>query len=184
MKLMAFVLVVVGSTVARAGEFGVSAGVGLPYLSQVGLNYQMSDKLGFSAGYNLFDISSGTASVKLSMPEVLVQFHPFAGSYFIGAGVGMENLSVSSTSTVGTASADVEAITTIIKTGWMWGIANRGFWLGIDYAFIMPSNPKTTVTAPGVPTTSQEYQDVVDAGKKFGETSYGNLTFLRVGWLF
>ena len=66
----------------------------------------------------------------------------------------------------------------------MWGINDGGFWFGIDATYIMPSNAKSTITAPGVPTTDQAYIDLVDANKKFGETSYANVTFARFGWFF
>jgi hypothetical protein len=78
----------------------------------------------------------------------------------------------------------VDVTTTLAKLGWMWGASNGGFWFGIDYSLVMPSNPKTTITAPGVPVTEQSYIDAVKARDDFGSTSYGNITFARFGMLF
>ena len=166
--------------------FGLNVGAGIPFLMQGGVNYRMSETLGFSAAYNMLDVTSGTASVELSMPEVLVHYHPFKGSFFLAAGIGQETLTVSATDlqTSATATADVTAMTGIIKTGWMWGAASGGLWFGMDIAYISPFSPSTTISAPGVPTTSQEYRDVVDAANKFGETAYINFTFARLGYIF
>lgn len=167
------------------GGFGLNVGLGAPFLSQAGLNYQFNNSFGMSVGYNLFDIKIGDASLKLSMPELLFNYHPFAGAFFIGGGLGQEKLEVKSgVIGVDQVSIDVEAMTTIAKLGWMWGKDNGGFWFGMDVAFVSPSGAKQTITAPGVPVTDQSYIDAVDAAEKFGKTSYMNLTFARFGWLF
>ncbi len=170
---------------AKSG-FGLNVGAGIPFLMQGGINYRMSDTLGFSAAYNILDVNVGTASVDLTMPEVLVHYHPFKGAFFIGAGIGQESLKVSATDLLTSlqTSAEVTAMTGIVKTGWMWGATSEGFWFGVDISYISPFSPTTTITAPGVPTTSQEYLDVVDAANQFGETGYINFTFARLGYIF
>lgn len=171
---------------APTNSFGLNVGIGLPFLGQVGAHYYFSENLNLSAGYNHLNLDVGDASAKLTMPEILLNYHPFAGSFFIGAGIGTESLEVTATdsATSQQAKATVDAITTIIKTGWMWGASDGGFWFGMDISYIMPSSPDTTITAPGVPPTSQAYIDTLDAADKFGETSYVNITFARLGWLF
>lgn len=183
------VFVLMGSiaqSASAAGDFGLNIGIGFPFLTQAGLNYRISEKLGVSAGYNLLDLKNGEASLKLSMPEVLVNFHPFSGSFFVGAGVGKESLEVTATESLGsdTVSIEVTANTFIVKTGWMWGASNGGFWFGLDFSYIKPSSPDSTITAPGVPVADQSYIDAVDAADKFGETAFVNVTFARFGWLF
>lgn len=193
MNLVTSLLVVLGCTLVGQASFakggsglGLSVGLGIPFMSQAAVNYKVSDKFGFHAGYNLFSLDAGDAKVELSMPELMVHYHPFAGAFFLGAGLGQEKLDISSTDlgTGNTVALEVEATTTIFKIGWMWGIQDEGFWFGIDYAFISPSGAKETITAPGVPTTSDAYLDAQDAAKKFGETAYGNITFARFGWIF
>lgn len=166
--------------------FGVSGGIGLPYITQFGVDYQLNEMFSAHFNYNNLDLSVDTAKLKLTMPELLVFFHPFSGSFFIGGGLGQETLKSSArdATTNLEASIEVKASTTIIKTGWMWGMDDGGFWGGIDYSYIMPSGASSTITAPGVPTTSKEYQDAVDAADKFGKTAYGNITFLKIGYIF
>lgn len=185
--VVAAVMAISGSVAqaASGSAFGFNVAMGTPFLQQAGLNYQFSDKFGMSLGYNILDLTIGTAGLKLTMPELMFGYHPFGGSYFLAAGVGQEALKISSSTTSGqTVAIDVTAMTTIVKTGWMWGISNGGFWFGMDVAYIMPSSPSTTITAPGVPTTDTAYTDAQDSAKKFGETAYMNITFARLGWLF
>lgn len=169
------------------GGFGFNFGFGVPFLSQAGLSYHFNSKLGVSLGYGLLDLKVGDAKTKLSMPEVLLVCHPFAGSFFLAAGAGQETLEATATDSTGThtAKGKVEAMTTVAKLGWMWGISNGGFWFGMDISHIMPSGAKTTVTAPpGMSTNDPAYKDVVEAGEKFGKTAYTNITFARFGWIF
>lgn len=188
-RLMLLVLFIANSQVHAASSssgIGVQTGLGIPFLSQGGIHYKASDKFGLAIGYNLLEFTFGYSKTSLSMPEVLLHFHPFSGAFFIAAGAGKENLKV--TASDGTPSTDVaievSATTTIIKTGWMWGIGDGGFWLGIDMSYVMPSGGTTTITAPGVPTTTQAYIDALEAADKFGKLSYTNLTFIRFGYLF
>lgn len=186
--LFVALMMVVGANAQAApskGSFGLQVGMGVPYMQQAGLNYQFNDSFGMAFNYNLFDISIGSAGAKLAMPELLFNYHPFAGSFFIGAGVGQQTLNVKASSTTGPdVKIDVTSTSGIAKLGWMWGIGNRGFWFGMDVAFVSPSNSESKVTAPGVPVTDQSYIDAQDSAKKFGETAYTNLTFARFGWLF
>jgi len=170
---------------ARA-DFGLHAGVGVPFLGQAGINYSFSSQLGLSATYNMLDLDVGTAKVELTMPEVLINYHPFAGAFFIGAGVGQNTLKASSTdiNTGTTVSADVTAMTGIAKLGWMWGVSDGGFWFGVDVSYIKPFSPDISITAPGVPTTAQAYQDLVDATETYGDEAFFNITFAKIGYLF
>ena len=186
-----FVFAVFLSTSAYAQEetesgFGVNVGIGLPYLGQVGANYTFSSQLRISAVYNILDLTIDEAEAKLVMPEIFVTYHPFSGSFFLGAGLGREKLEVTATENGGTnqVRAEVTATTAIAKLGWMWGAQDKGFWFGVDLAYIIPMNAKNTLTAPGVPTTDPNYQDVVDAMDQFGETAYFNITIARLGYIF
>lgn len=167
-------------------EFGINFGIGAPYVSQYGVNATFGTDLSLTANYNILALELGTAEVELSMPEVTVNWHPFSGSFFLGFGIGSQSLDVSATdvTTSLTASAEVNSTTTIAKLGWMWGKGDGGFWGGIDLAFISPTGSDITITAPGLSTTSEEYQDVEEAAENFAETAYINLTFIRLGYLF
>lgn len=169
----------------KSSGFGLDYGAGAPFTMQVGLNYQANDTWGLGVSYNSLDLMFADVGLKLKMPELLLTYHPFKGSYFIGLGFGQETLTASAgVIGVNLVSIEVEAITTVVKTGWKWGLANGGFWFGVDLSFISPSSPQVTITAPGVPTNDPDYIDAQDVAKKFGEISYINLTFARLGYIF
>lgn len=165
---------------------GISAGIGFPFLAQVGGHYFLSEKFSFHLNYNLLDVSVGDAKAKLSMPEIGAYYHPMSGSFFVGLGIGRESLDVSATdeTTSQEVKAEVDATTFIAKLGWMWGRANGGFWFGMDISYIKPLNSDVQITAPGVPVTDQDYLDVQDAAEKFGDTAFWNITFARFGYIF
>jgi hypothetical protein len=183
-----FAIFISATSHAESSEnsFGVNLGIGLPFLGQVGANYTFNDQFRISAVYNILDLSIDEASAKLTMPEVFVTYHPFSGSFFLGAGMGHEKLEVTATENGGTnqVRAEVTATTAIAKLGWMWGAQEKGFWFGVDLAYIIPMNAKNELTAPGVPTTDPNYQDVVEAMDDFGDTAYFNITFARLGYIF
>jgi len=165
--------------------FGINLGVGIPFITQAGVNYQISDRFGVSAGYNLLDLDVDEASAKLSMPEVIFNYHPFQGSFFLGAGLGKEDFEVTAIANGGiNIKAEVDATTTIFKLGWMWGAADGGFWYGVDVSYITPSSPTVKITAPGVPESDPNYMDVVEAVDKLGRSSYPNITAIRLGYMF
>ena len=168
-------------------DLGLNVGLGLPYVSQYGINYTMGPSWSVNLEVNTLDISTGEASVKLGMNEFGINWHPFAGSFFIGLGIGQQKLEVSASDlgTGASASVDVTSTTTIAKLGWMWGKADGGLWFGMDLAFISPTGSEVNVeTTGGLGTNTQEYQDVLDAGEQFGSTAYANITFARLGYLF
>ena len=176
-----------GSYAASNGGFGLSYGLGVPFITQVGVEYYKSNNFGFHLAYNALDVSVGSADVKLTMPEACMQYHPFSGAFFLGLGAGSEKLTVSATSLLTSsskASIEVTAMTGIVKTGWMWGMGDGGFWFGMDVAYIIPFSAKSTITAPGVLTTSQTYIDALEAANKFGKKAYTNVTIARLGYLF
>lgn len=170
---------------ASSKGFGINVGSGIPFLGQAGVNYFFSDKFSMNLGYNNLSLTSGYSKVALTMPELLINWHPFSGSFFLGVGAGQETLTATATDETlnQTAEIKVTAMTTLGKVGWIWGVADGGFWFGIDTTFVSPSGAKTTVTT-SLPITNQAYIDAVDAGDKFGKASYTNLTFFRLGYLF
>jgi hypothetical protein len=190
MKLLrsGFVLaMLIGMTqAASARGLSVSFGAGVPFINQFGLHYSLSDKMTVYAGYTNLSADLGTAQAEMTLPEVGLQYHPFGGAFFLGLGAGSVSLESSAVDAVTLLKASIEVTATaaIGKMGWMWGAADGGLWFGIDLSYISPSGPKSTITAPGVSTTSQAYLDAESAADKFGTTAFPGLTFLRLGYFF
>lgn len=167
-------------------DLGFHYGMGLPFIGQLGLDYTLGTHLTLTAGTNNINLSNGEAEVDLTMNHVMLNWHPFNGAFYIGVGAGQETLTVEATDAQlgASAKAEVSANVTLARVGWMWGKANSGFWFGMDITYVSPSGGEVTVESNVWNTSSQEYQDVVDAGEQFGETAYTNFTFARLGILF
>lgn len=174
------------SNAAPKGSFGIQGGFGAPFLSQYGVQYYLNSNLNIAASMGGYSIGIDTSSVALSVPELSLNYHPFSGAFFVGAGIGQQSVTVTSTDfTTGyKVTMNVSGLAPILKSGWMWGAANGGFWFGMDVAYVLPMSPTVDIDAPGVPTSSTEYQNALDAATAAGETAYMNITFARIGWLF
>lgn len=183
---------------AGGSMYGANFGMGIPYLSQVGLNYIHPSKY-FSSelSYNRFNMSvedGSTLTVDLTKIEFALRWHPFAGSFYVGVGVGNQTLVVKATEFIlaNTVESKAEVKSNLItpQFGWLWGMSDGGLFGGIDFSLHSPSSPKTTFTtnADSTEQATQAYQDlerdVNEEGDKFGETSYISFTFLRIGYLF
>lgn len=184
LSLMAVILFLPPKT-AKA-DLGFNLGMGIPFVSQFGVDLTMGDNFTLSVGHNNLNLSSDAAEVDLSMQNIILNWHPFGGVFYIGGGVGKETLTAKAEDKALNASAEAEvtANVALARVGWMWGKMNSGFWFGMDITYISPSGGDVKIKTTGFTATDQEYQDVKDAGEAFGETAYTNFTFARFGWLF
>lgn len=165
------------------GQYGINYGIGLPYVTQLGVNYVLNDEFTFNANYNNLSMEIGDAGVDLTMPEFMVNWHPFSGSFYAGLGLGFQSFEASASSGGVSASAEVDSTVAIAKLGWMWGLEDGGFWGGIDVAYVNPLGSSVNIKGAGSAGDSA-YDDVEDSAMMFAETAYLNITFLRLGYLF
>lgn len=165
-------------------EVGINAALGVPFVTQYGVNLTMGPMWSADISYNNLSYTLGTASVDLTMPALMLNWHPMSGAFYIGLGVGQETLNVKSSESGVTAEGEVTSSTTIAKIGWMWGKANGGFWFGMDLAYVSPSGGDPDFTVTGGTATAEQVEDVEDSLDTFSETAYTNVTFARFGYLF
>lgn len=170
------VLITMFTNTAKA-EIGVNAGLGLPFVTQYGLNLTMGPNWTMDLMYNNLNVSTGSATADLTMPELSVKYHPWGGSFFLGVGVGQETITSESSSDGVTVKGELTTTTTIAKLGWMWGKANGDFWFGMDLAYIVPSGGDADITVNGGVPDSEDVQDVNDSIEQFGELSSTNFIF-------
>ena len=187
MKTFLAVLVLLGAFIINAqkaqAQYGANVGIGLPYATQLGVNYVLSDEWTFNANYNNLSMDIGDAGVDLTMPEFMANWHPFQGSFYLGLGLGLQSFEASSSVNGISASANVDSTVAIAKLGWMWGISDGGFWGGMDVAYVNPLGSSVDIKGAGNPGDAS-YDDVEDAANTFAETAYLNITFLRLGYIF
>lgn len=181
--LLSMVVCLIMTTNAKA-EVGFNIGLGIPFVNQYGVNLTMGPKWSADVSYNKLNLSTGISSVKLTMPALMLNFHPMSGAFFIGLGVGQETLVTEAREDGVSLKGELSTMTTIAKLGWMWGKANGGFWFGMDLAFISPSGDEGDITVSGGVADAEDLEDVQDALDQFGSTSYTNITFAKFGWLF
>ncbi|MFK8137855.1 MAG: hypothetical protein AB8E15_05805 [Bdellovibrionales bacterium] len=170
----------------KAEGMGLHFGVGLPYASQYGFDHTLSDTWSYSIGYNSISASFDTASVALTLPEVVFKYHPFKGSFFLGAGLGQSSLEVTAFDTASstTVAGAVDSLAVVVDLGWMWGKGDGGLWFGMDLSYVLPMSADPSIDAGSALTSSTAYQDVESQLQTFGETAYINITFFRLGYLF
>lgn len=176
--------------------FGFHAALGVPHPVTYGV-----DAL-HPSGYFSGGISVGSASMKADQVEISLdnsdlafRWHPFAGSFYLGVMLGRQTLKAKKTELVSgqsvSAEVKIESNTMTPHLGWMWGLADGGFFVGIDFGMQNPSGVTTTLTT--VPDGSffggnSDYQalveDVQKKGNDIGNTALPYASILRIGYLF
>lgn len=183
------------STSSGSHLFGLHAAVGLPHPLSAGLNYVHSSKI-FSVEANVgsYKMTVDDVDAKLSNMEVGVRWHPFMGSFFLGALFGNHTIDAEKTEVINgqsiTAKAQVKSSYLSPHFGWMWGMASSGFFMSMDFGVMNPSGATATFesNADAAIQATSDYQkletDVVDQGEKLGKQSLPMWTMLKLGWLF
>jgi hypothetical protein len=178
-----------------AGGFGFNGSFGMPFTSNYGLNYiHSSNKFSAELSMGNIGVTVDTVSVSLKKTELALNWHPFAGSFFLGVGIGTQTLSAKATQTISSqsieAKVDVTSAITSARMGWLWGAGDGGFFGGMDFGYQTPSSTKTTLTtnADATITSTAEYatleSDTQKQGNDFGKVGLPLFTFLRIGYLF
>jgi hypothetical protein len=133
-------------------------------------------------------LKNGQTTVRLdqfSAWEGDVRVFPFAGSFFVGSGLGRQSFksSVTQSTTLGSYNGSVAVSTTYAtpRIGYLWTVG-PGVMLGMDAGvqLKLSSNPQVSLP-PGAPADMQSQANrVVDV---FGNNPLPSLHF-RVGWQY
>lgn len=175
--------------------FGVHAALGVPHPLNFGLNYVMpSHLLSFAVAAGSFNATSSDVELGIGNSEIALRWHPFYGSFYVGALYGQQNIKAKKTEVIQaqsvTAEVEVKSNYLTPHVGWMWGAENGGFFASMDIGYQMPSNVTTTFTSNADPAVqaTQDYadlsKDVRDGGDKIGNTALPYWSMVKVGWLF
>lgn len=175
--------------------FGFNLGLGIPYVMGYGLDYVMPNKyLSFGLGGGGYSFKSSDVSIGIRQMQLAARFHPFQGSFYLGALYGQQNLTGEQTQTISgqsvTVKVDIKSMYLTPHVGWMWGIADGGLFASMEFGYQVPMSSSTdfSTTAPTAVQSTAEYikldADVRDAGNKIGKTSIPFLTLIKLGWLF
>lgn len=179
--------------------FGPSFILGVPHPIQLGVDYVHPSSM-FSAGLSLgaYNMKVTDADAKLTNSEIALRYHPFAGSFFVGASLGNHKVTVEKTDEIdvgGTpeeVTGKIELKANYIKPhiGWMKGASDGGFYYSFEIGLVSPSGVKTDFTsdADAIVQADPDYEefekDLEDDGNKIGKQSLPYLALIKVGWLF
>ena len=175
--------------------FGLSASVGLPHPLNVGREYLHSSKLcsvGVSTGS--FSHTQEGAKLGIGSSDVALRWHPFRGSFYLGALLGEQKITGEKTEVISsqsiTAEVEVKSSYSTPVLGWMWGSGNGGFYASMEFGYQTPSGVKSKLVtnADSIVRATPEYaeleKDVKDAANDIGNMSLPHVVLLKLGWLF
>lgn len=181
-SIIFFSLISISSSYAQVG---LNFGMGFPFLTQYGVDYQLNDRFSFEASNNKLGFDISDASLSMTRQELGVRWHIFQGSFFLGLAYGNMNFSATGTESGQTVTFDVDAQTLTTRLGWMWGISDGGLYFGMDLGVQSPLSTSTSITnSSGVPTSNQAYQDAEEAADTIAKATLPVFSFFKIGYIF
>jgi hypothetical protein len=188
-------------------RIGPTISVGIPFIMNTSLEVLYKDTFSGAVSFGGKDIATGDVELGISNFDVRGRWHPWQGSFFIGAIYGNQKLTakmeqdleaeVGGTTEKVPTTIDLEVKTTYITPhlGWfaMW---DSGFTLGFELGYQMPlasdanldididADPAAEAEAKDTDDFKKNKKDVEDAAQAFGEKAIPYINLLRIGWLF
>jgi hypothetical protein len=198
-----------GASAYERRRWGPSFLVGIPHPFSLSVDLRIDGE--WSVGLALGGLAvsprraKGSTRMSIGGLDLRGRWHPWRGAFFLGAMLGGQTLSGSTTNVYDVSGQDVSATITLdVKSayftphlGWMW-IKESGFTIGVELGWQVPSNPRSlfgvSVDDPALAAyldqvkATQEYKDFVkdieDRTRPLGLLSFPYVTVLRVGWVF
>jgi hypothetical protein len=189
-------------------RFGPTLALGIPHPLNLSFEVMYKDFIsgGFSTGRLSLEIEDAT--IQIANWDVRLRYHPFAGSFFVGAAYGKQEL-------VGKMSKDMKTkyqgldlkVPTTLRLGidstyltphfgW-FSVWESGFTMGFELGYQMSLDSSSELQTAFKSVSSQseddlknsdEYKknkkDIEDTGKTIGEQGIFYVTLIRMGWLF
>lgn len=175
--------------------FGLHAALGVPHPLRAGLVYvHPSQVFSVEANFGAYGIDVSGVKAKMNNMELGLRWHPFMGSFYVGALLGNRSMELEKTEDISGQSiamkAEIKSSYIAPNLGWMWGADDGGFFASMDLGILSPSGVSSTFSsnADAAVQTTDDYKkldkDVRDAGKTIGETALPLWTLVKIGWLF
>jgi hypothetical protein len=161
---------------------------GLPNLIGFGVQVHTGDWLSFGLDYQFlpsFDIDGVDSGASLF--SIDARLHPFAGTFFLGTGLGFQHADFD----MGTVKGAIDSTMIKLALGW---IGRDGFVIGTDLAAGIPLNGIDVEYSYSTPSTGNP---VIDAANQMAEDQIQNaadvlaglpflfqVNLIRIGYLF
>lgn len=166
--------------------------LGFPHPFEAGLEVKYKDLFSGGIMYGFLPtLTFSSIKVKMTALDGRLRWHPFRGSFFMGAAYGTQTLTASKSDSISGVPVEVkiELKTSYLtpQLGWRWEWES-GFFLGLDLGYQLNSNAKTTLTSnvPAALTGVAQYtklsKDVSDKGNDIGNTNIPWFTLLHLGF--
>jgi hypothetical protein len=193
---------------ARGTRLGLMVGiVSVPRPLELELSLKLAPSVSLSAQYSMLPdltLPGGAAKLKLRAFQGVARWFPARGAFFLGAGLGYQQLAVSLDRTVEggrlTVATDMSGLFVSPQLGWLW-VWRSGLALGITIGaqIPIPSEPSVDVAYGGQPVPDQANatfsQQVVDSARDArtevrsrarlaSRYPLPNLDLLRIGFFF
>lgn len=175
--------------------FGAHAALSVPHPLTLGLDYVHSSRFfSMGAATGQFGLTVSDVKVNIKNTELALRYHPWAGSFYIGAIYGNQNVTAEKTEVIQgqsiTGKADVKSNYITPNVGWLWGAQNSGFFMSMELGFQSPSNVKTEFSSnadvfiQAQPEYKELEKDVIKQGDDLGNMGLPHLVLMKIGWLF
>lgn len=204
---------------SSAHKFGPSVSIGFPHPISINGDYVTPDNqfsLGAAYGFlptQTIKVGADKTPVSISMwsADLRGRWHPWKGSFFVGALFGRQSITGSTTQNLDVSSLGIPGVTTAPVTieanlasfyatphlGWMW-IFNSGIFMGLDagvqFGFGSETTIETSSSDPLVGVALElvkllpKYQSMKarteDGLNKLGNSSLPYITLFKIGYLF
>ena len=188
-------------------RFGPTVQVGLPHPINYGLDLLYDKTFGFGFSTGKFKVKSKATEFQFANWDLRARWHPWQGSFFLGAAYGQQDLFLQSSQDlkISANGVDLAVPTTIqidVKTnyltphlGW-FSVSDWGFTIGFEIGAQIPLSTKddlaigfenVSASQEAAVKATDKYKDakkkVDDASKLFGKQIFPYITLLRLGWL-
>jgi len=175
------------------GDFnaGATVGVGLPspvsfqllgkYKKLVGVNVEY----GFLPELRL-PVGDGV-NISQHMADFSLHLYPFKGAFFLGCGVGFQNLAASATTTqqgvTGKATAEVDTVFLSPRLGFLHRF-DFGLAIGMDVGVQLPVSGSTSISGSAGGVNLTPPKDATDVADKIQTTPIPIVHLLQLGYVF
>ena len=171
--------------------------IDVPHPAQVGLDARLLDGyLGLSVHKGLMPaVNIDKYDVKLDNSDIGIKFHPWQGSFYVGALMGSQEVSFKGVEEI---KGQIVNIQGKVKSkyltphvGWQWRY-DSGFYMGIHLGWQISSEAKTSISAASpnlnLLENTQEYKDakkdLEDQGNDLGNKALPSVGLFQIGWMF
>lgn len=172
------------------GDFrvGATAGLGLPSPISGQLLGKYKNIVGLNAEYGFLpQLSLGSVQVSQHMADFSVHLYPFKGAFFVGLGLGFQNLTASSQVTqqgvTGTAQASVDTVFISPRLGFLHRF-DFGLAIGMDVGVQLPVSGSTTFSGQSGGVQLPVPKDASDVTDTIRKTPVPILHLLQLGYVF